>query len=150
MKVSKDPKDTLITYSLGSCIGVLLWDPKVKVAGLLHYMLPDSKIDLNRARNKPLMFGDTGIPILFRAAYELGAVKGRMLVYVVGGSQLMDSAGIFNIGVRNYDIVTRLFAKNGIKPLKEDIGGSVNRTISLELSTGKVLLKVSGKGEFVL
>lgn len=150
MKVSKDPKDTLITYSLGSCIGVLVWDPKVKVAGLLHYMLPDSKIDLKRAKNKPLMFGDTGIPMLFRAAYELGAVKGRMQVYVVGGSQLMDSAGIFNIGIRNYDIVTRLFVKNGIKPLKEDIGGSVNRTISLELSTGKVLLKVSGKGEFEL
>ncbi len=150
MKVSKDPKDSVITYSLGSCIAVLLWDPKVKVAGLLHYMLPDSKIDPERAKKKPYMFGDTGIPNLFRAAYALGAVKERMQVYVVGGSQLMDSAGIFNIGVRNYDIVTRLFAKNGIKPVKEDIGGSVNRTISIELATGKILLKVSGKGEFEL
>ncbi len=150
MKVSKDPKDTVITYSLGSCIGVLVWDPQVKVAGLLHYMLPDSKIDAERAKKKPYMFGDIGIPLLFRAAYGLGAVKGRMQVYVVGGSQLMDSAGIFNIGVRNYDIVTRLFAKNGIRPVKEDIGGSVNRTISIQLGTGKILLKVSGKGEFEL
>ncbi len=150
MKVSKDPKDTLITYSLGSCIGVLLWDPQVKVAGLLHYMLPDSKIDPERAQKKPYMFGDSGIPLLFRAAYGLGAAKERMQVYVVGGSQLMDSAGIFNIGVRNYDIVTRLFAKNGVKPVKEDIGGSVNRTISIEIATAKILLKVSGKGEFEL
>jgi chemotaxis protein CheD len=150
MKVSKDPKDTLITYSLGSCIGVLLWDPQANVAGLLHYMLPDSKIDPERSKARPYMFGDSGIPLLFRAAYGLGAVKERMKVYVVGGSQLMDSAGIFNIGIRNYDIVTRLFAKNGIKPVKEDIGGSVNRTISLEIATAKILLKVSGKGEFEL
>ena len=150
MKVSKNPKDTLITYSLGSCIGVLLWDPQAKVAGLLHYMLPDSKIDPDRAKKKPYMFGDSGIPLLFRAAYELGAKKERMDVYVVGGSQIMDSAGVFNIGVRNYDIVKRLFAKNGVKPTKEDIGGSVNRTISIELATGKTLLKVSGKGEFEL
>ncbi len=150
MKVSKDPKDTLITYSLGSCIGVLVWDPKAKVAGLLHYMLPDSKIDAERAKNKPYMFGDTGIPMLFRAAYGLGAVKERMQVYVVGGSQLMDSAGVFNIGIRNYDLVTRIFAKNGVKPVKEDIGGSVNRTISIELASAKILLKVSGKGEIEL
>lgn len=150
MKVSKDPKDTLITYSLGSCIGVLVWDPQAKVAGLLHYMLPDSKIDAERAKKSPYMFGDVGIPMLFRAAYGLGAVKERLQVYVVGGSQIMDSAGVFNIGVRNYDIVTRLFAKNGIRPMKEDIGGSVNRTISIELSTAKILLKVSGKGEFEL
>lgn len=150
MKVSKDPKDTLITYSLGSCIGVLVWDPQAKVAGLLHYMLPDSKIDPERSKARPYMFGDSGIPMLFRAAYGLGAVKERLKVYVVGGSQLMDSAGIFNIGIRNYDIVTRLFAKNGITPTKEDIGGSVNRTISLEIATAKILLKVSGKGEFEL
>jgi chemotaxis protein CheD len=150
MKVSKDSKDTLITYSLGSCIGILVWDPQAKVAGLLHYMLPDSKIDAERAKKNPYMFGDTGIPMLFRNAYALGAVKERMQVYVVGGSQLMDSAGVFNIGIRTYDIVTRLFAKNGIKPLKEDIGGSVNRTISIELATAKKLLKVSGKGEFEL
>lgn len=150
MKVSKDPKDTLITFSLGSCIGVLIWDPKVRVAGLLHYMLPDSKIDEERAKNNPYMFGNKGIPQLFREAYALGAAKERMQVYVVGGSQLMDSAGIFNIGTRNYEVSKRLFAKNGIKPVKEDIGGSVNRTISIELATAKILLKVSGKGEFEL
>lgn len=150
MKVSKNPKETLITYSLGSCIAVLVWDPKVKVAGLLHYMLPDSKIDPGRAQKSPYMFGDIGIPMLFRAAYGLGAVKERLHVYVVGGSQIMDSAAVFNIGTRNYEVVKRLFAKNAIRPMKEDVGGSVNRTIRIELSTAKILLKVSGKGEFEL
>lgn len=150
MKVSKDPKDSIITYSLGSCIGVLVWDPEARVAGLLHYMLPESKLDPNRAKQSPYMFGDSGIPQLFRATYELGAKKERMQVYVVGGSQLMASSDVFNIGARNYDILKRIFAKNGIEITKEDVGGSVNRTISIELATAKILLKVSGKGEFEL
>lgn len=148
MKVSNKPGDVIITYSLGSCIGLVVWDPKVKVGGLLHYMLPESKLDKERAKKKPYMFGDTGIPNLFRAAYELGAAKNRLIVKAVGGSQLLDSSGVFNIGKRNYAIMQMLFQKNNISIAKEDIGGTVNRTISLDVKTGRVVLKVSGKGEF--
>ena len=148
MKVSNKPGDELITYSLGSCIGLAIWDPQVKVGGLLHYMLPESKLDKERAKKKPYMFGDTGIPHLFKAAYELGATKSRLVVKAVGGSQLLDSSGVFNIGKRNYAIMRRLFDKNKVTIAKEDIGGTVNRTIRLDVSTGRVLLKVSGKGEF--
>ncbi len=145
MKVSNDPAETLITFSLGSCIGLVIWDTKVHVAGLLHYMLPDANLDKARAKTSPYMFGSTGIPLLFRQAYSLGAVKDRLKVYVVGGSQLMDAGGIFNIGQRNYDMVQRLFKKNAIRPDKVDIGGSVNRTISIHAGTGQTILKVSGK-----
>ena len=148
MKVSNTPGDVIITYSLGSCIGLVIWDPKVHVGGLLHYMLPESKLDKDRAQKKPFMFGDTGIPFLFRAAYELGAVKNRLIVKAVGGSQLLDSSGVFNIGKRNYAIMRKLFEKNNITIAREDIGGTVNRTVSLDVKTGRVLLKVSGKGEF--
>ena len=150
MKVSNKAADTLITFSLGSCIGVALWDPQTRVAGLLHYMLPDAKLDKERAQLAPYMFGSSGIPLLFRQAYKLGAVKDRLNIYVVGGSQLMDSSGIFNIGKRNYEILQRLFAKNGIRPAKVDVGGAVNRTISVNAGTGKVVLKVSGRDEVVL
>lgn len=150
MKVSRNPLDTLITFSLGSCIGVALWDPQVHVAGLLHYMLPDAKLDNERAKLSPYMFGSSGIPLLFRQVYSLGAVKSRLNIYVVGGSQLMDSAGIFNIGQRNYEILQCLFSKNGIRPTKIDVGGAVNRTISINAGTGRVTLKVSGKEEVVL
>ncbi|MCB2182823.1 MAG: chemotaxis protein CheD [Desulfobulbaceae bacterium] len=148
MKISNNPKDTLITYSLGSCIGVVIWDPAVKVGGLLHYMLPESKLDRARAQQNPYMFADTGIPALFKDSYELGAVKSRLIVRVVGGSQLLDPTGLFSIGKRNYLIMRKLFEKNKITVSKEDIGGSVNRTVSLDIGTGRVLLKVSGKGEF--
>jgi chemotaxis protein CheD len=150
MKVSKTPGDVLITYSLGSCIGLVIWDPQVKAGGLLHYMLPESKLDKERAMKKPYMFGDTGIPSLFKAVYGLGASKNRLIVKAVGGSQLLDSSGIFNIGKRNYAIMRKLFEKNRVSVVKEDIGGTVNRTISLDVSTGRVWLKVSGRGEFEL
>jgi chemotaxis protein CheD len=101
MKVSNNVKETLITYSLGSCIGVLIWDPLVKVGGLLHYMLPDSRLDKERAQQRPYMFADTGIPALFKECYSLGAVKGRLIVKVVGGSQILDPTGLFSIGKRN-------------------------------------------------
>jgi chemotaxis protein CheD len=146
MQIGTKPDDQLITYSLGSCIGVVLWDPEVKIGGLLHYMLPDSSIDKAKGRAKPFMFADTGIPTMFKEIYKHGAVKNRMKVYVVGGSQVMDSSGMFNIGKRNYMILRKMFWKNKVMVTKEDVGGSVNRTISLEIGTGKVVLKVSGKG----
>ena len=150
MKVSKKPGDVLITYSLGSCIGLVLWDPQAKVAGMLHYMLPDPGPDKNKALEKPFMFASSGVPALFKAAYALGADKNRLVVKVVGGSQVMDAAGIFNIGIRNYEILKKMFAKNSIGITKEDIGGNVNRTVSLEIGTGLTMLKVSGRGEFEL
>jgi chemotaxis receptor (MCP) glutamine deamidase CheD len=98
LQVSKDPKADLVTYSLGSCIGVAIWDPEVRVGGMLHYMLPQSSISPEKAKANPAMFADTGIPQLFRSAYELGAIKKRMIVKVAGGSSLLDDNGTFNIG----------------------------------------------------
>lgn len=150
MKVSNNVKETLITYSLGSCIGLMIWDPLVKVGGLLHYMLPDSRLDKERAQQRPYMFADAGIPALFKECYSLGAVKGRLIVKVVGGSQILDPTGLFNIGKRNYLMLSKLFDRNHVTIAAEDIGGSVNRTVSLEIGTGRVLLKVSSRGEFEL
>ncbi len=150
MRIGNKSDDVLITYSLGSCIGVVLWDPEVKVGALLHYMLPDSSIDRDKAVSKPFMFADKGIPQMFKEIYKHGAKKSRMKVYVVGGSQVMDAAGMFNIGKRNQMIIRKMFLKNNVMITKEDVGGDVNRTISLEVGTGVVRMKVSGKGEMTL
>lgn len=150
MKVSNNPEDVLITYSLGSCIGVVIWDPVAKVAGMLHYMLPDSSLDKDKAQLKPFMFADTGIPRLFKETYKYGALKTRLVVNVVGGSQIMDNSGIFNIGKRNYAVLRKMFWKNNILVNKEDVGGTSNRTVSIEVGSGLTTLKVSGRGEFTL
>lgn len=145
MRVSNDPNSVLITYSLGSCIGISIYDPMVKVGGLLHFMLPDSRLDEGKARRNPLMFADTGIPALFKAAYELGAAKQRMRVIVVGGAQILDQKGFFNIGKRNNMAVRKLFWKNKVMIDYEAVGGNVNRTIKLQISDGGTWLKTSGQ-----
>lgn len=147
MQVTNNPEAILITYALGSCIGVTVYDPWVRVGGLLHFMLPESKLDLQRAQTKPWMFADTGIPHLFQEAYKLGAEKKRMQVKVVGGSQIMDDSGYFNIGKRNYMALRKIFWSNNVLLQAEDVGGNGNRTLRLEIDTGRVWVKTSGHGE---
>jgi chemotaxis protein CheD len=146
MHVSDEPEAILITYSLGSCIGVSLYDPVVKVGGLLHFMLPESKIDPVKAQNNPCMFADTGIPLLFKGAYKLGAEKRRLHVKIAGGSQILDDSGYFNIGKKNYLALRKILWMNNVSIDSEDIGGNVNRTFSIDLSSGKVWTKTSGDG----
>ncbi|MDA8419053.1 MAG: chemotaxis protein CheD [Desulfobacteraceae bacterium] len=150
MKIGTKPDDELVTYSLGSCIGVAIWDPVAKVGALLHYMLPDSSIDKDKAEQKPYMFADTGVPRMFKEIYKYGALKERLKVYIVGGAQVMDDSGMFNIGKRNQMIIRKMFWKNNVAVTKEDVGGAVNRTITLKIGSGNVRLKVSGQGEVEL
>ncbi len=147
LKVSDDSESVLITYSLGSCIGVTVYDPLARVGGMLHSMLPDSDLDPAKAQKNPYMFADTGIPSLFKEAYKLGAKKQRMKVIVVGGSQVLDQKGFFNIGKRNYMAVRKIFWKNNVMIDYEDIGGSSNRTLKLAVKNGRTWLKVSSQGE---
>jgi chemotaxis protein CheD len=143
--VSNNPNLILTTYSLGSCLGIAIYDPLIQVGGLVHVMLPDSGIAPAKAAAQPGMFVDTGLPALFRAAYELHADKRRMLIYLAGGAQIMDGQGVFNIGKRNYEAVTDLLQRHQLHVQAEQVGGLVNRTLSLALRTGRVTLKVSGQ-----
>ena len=146
MKVSNDLESELVTYSLGSCIGITIYDSIARAGGMFHFMLPDSSLDPVKAHKNPYMFADTGIPLLFKAAYELGAKKQRMKVTVAGGSQVLDQNGFFNIGKRNYMAVRKIFWKNNVMVDYQDVGGASNRTIRLAVKNGSVSLKVSGKG----
>ena len=147
--VSDDPEAVLVTYALGSCIAVVIHDPVSKVGGLLHYMLPESTIDQAKAQERPYMFADTGIPLLFHGAYKLGAVKSRLEVAVLGGAQVMDCNETFNIGKRNHLALRKIFWKAGVMVRNEEIGGTTSRTVRLEIGTGRVFLR-QGTTEHVL
>ncbi len=147
MKVSNDPEGILVTYSLGSCIGVAIYDPMVKVGGLLHFMLPESSLDKIKSENNPYMFADTGIPRLFKTTYQLGAKKENMRVIIAGGSQVLDQHGFFNIGKRNQMAVRKMFHRNNVIIDYFDTGGNVNRTIRMSIKNGDTWVKVSGQGE---
>ncbi len=147
MKASNDPNGTLITYSLGSCIGIAIYDSVARAGGLLHFMLPESSLDTGKAATKPFMFADTGIPRLFKSVYALGGDKRRMRVIVVGGSQVLDQKGFFNIGKRNEMAVRKIFHRNNVVIDYQDTGGNSNRTIRMNIATGETRVKVSGEGE---
>jgi chemotaxis protein CheD len=145
LAVSNNQSMVLATYSLGSCIGVTIYDPVARVGGLLHAMLPDSSINMAKATEQPAMFVDTGLPALFRAAYELSVLKHRVHICVAGGAQFLDKSGFFNIGQRNYACLMDVLRKHGLVIKAEQVGGTVSRTVHLSLATGEVRLKTSGE-----
>jgi len=146
-QISEDPEGSLVTYALGSCIAVAIHDAVAGVGGLLHLMLPESGIDRAKAQANPYMFADTGIPLLFRNAYEHGAEKRRLTVRLAGGAQVMDEKGVFNIGKRNYLAVRKILWKAGVLVNAEDVGGNVSRTVRLEVGSGKFWLRTAGAAE---
>ena len=150
MRASNDPAATLVTYSLGSCLGIVIYDPLVRVGGMLHAMLPEAKDEKTKLHFNPYKYIDTGVPLLFKETYKLGAQKNRLKVYVLGGSQILDESGYFNIGKRNLAIMRKLFWKNGIMIGKEHVEGSVSRTVRLNIQIGEVKVKLGWGEEFIL
>lgn len=130
--VSGDPRASIITHALGSCVAVCLWDPEALVGGMLHYLLPEASLNSERARRQPAAFADTGIPLLFRAAYEIGLSKQRCHVHLLGGA----AGGGSDIGLRNTLIAKRLLRQNGVPVHGEALGGNAVRTVTLAIATG--------------
>lgn len=147
MKLSKSEGDQLVTHALGSCLGITVHDPVAKVGGLLHVMLPLSSIDPAKAADNPSMFVDTGLPRLFLESYKLGAQKKRMILKVAGGARTHGSEDedYFQIGKRNVVMMRKLLWKNGVLIKAEDVGGLVSRTMTLDVATGEVKLRINGK-----
>lgn len=145
MQVTSDPAATLITYALGSCLGVAVYDPVARVGGMLHAMLPRSEIDPGKARTRPSVFVDTGVPALFRACYEQGASKHRLVVKVAGAATANGtSSDHFQIGRRNVLVARQLFWKNSVLVHGQDVGGTLSRTMSLHVGSGDVIIRVAG------
>ena len=80
MGVCNDPDSEVVTYALGSCIGLAVYDPHVGAGGLIHYMLPESKLNPDKSKVTPCMFADTGIPLLFKELYAMGATNRHMII----------------------------------------------------------------------
>lgn len=141
LKLSAEPDSVLVTYALGSCIAVMVHDPGKRVAGMIHYMLPTASTSPEKARERPAMFADTGVPMLFQSMYQRGCQKRDLVVKVAGGSTLMTVTDVFEIGKRNHLILRKLLWKAGVPIRAEDVGGSAFRTARLFVDTGRVTIK---------
>lgn len=147
LKVSGTVGERLITYALGSCLGIVIYDPVASVAGMLHVMLPTGTIDAQKMQDKPAMFVDSGVPMLFKECYKLGAKKERMIIKVAGGAHAgaSEEGDRFQIGKRNMIALRKLLWKNGVLVHANDTGGiQTSRTMWVDVATGDVTLKING------
>ena len=146
-KVGKSPA-TLISYGLGSCIGISLYDPQTKIGGLLHIMLPDST--QARASDNPAKFADTGLPLLLDDVVKAGAARNRLVAKIAGGAQMFafaNATDVMRVGARNAEAVKKMLKGYNIRILGEDTGGTYGRTVSIDLVTGVYKVKTIDRGE---
>jgi len=145
MTVTNDTGKVLITYSLGACVGLTLHDSVAGVAGMIHCMLPLSKIDPEKAAQNPCMFVDTGVPKLLQDLYDMGATRKNLVAKVAGAGSPLGKNQVFKIGKRNYTVLRKVLWKNNILIKGENVGGSSARTMILNVMNGRTVVKMDGK-----
>ena len=144
MKISGNPGDILVTYSLGSCVGLAVYDPVVRIGGMIHCMLPLSKVDKEKAKQRPFMFVDTGMQQMLDQLFSSGVRKSRLKIAVAGGAHILNDDSIFKIGERNFTVLRKILWKNSMLMNVQDVGGNVSRTIRLHIGSGKFTVKSQG------
>jgi len=141
MVVSSNPSETIATHSLGSCIAIVAYDHHVKAGGVIHFMLPDSRLSPQKASGQPAMFADTGIPSFFHKLSALRAERKHVKAFVAGGASVITGSDMFKIGERNIAATKKALIELGISVVKADVGGVSNRALQLDIETGEVVLK---------
>lgn len=148
MKISTNPVETLVAFSIGSGMGVTVHDPVCGVGGILNFMLPNSSCanGVNPDR-VPFMFADTGIPAFLKALYAQDAQPDRLKVVIAGGAHILDQTDAFNIGLKNLEALKACFDAYNVKIHHENTGGTNSRTLSLEIGSGCSSIKIFGEGQ---
>lgn len=148
MKITRAP-GVLITYALGSCIGICVYDPVLHLAGMIHIMLPEIA-GFTNGRENIFKYADSGIPEMLRKMEVFGASKRRMTAKIAGGAKMFDipgTGGLGNIGERNAESVKATLRREGIHLLNQDIGSNYARTLVFDASTGETKIRAYGHGE---
>lgn len=148
MKISSNPVDTLVAFSICSGVGVAIYDPVCNAGGILNFLLPDSTrangVDPARA---PFMFADTGLPAFIAALTQQGVQPARSKIVIAGGAHVMNQTEMFNIGQKNLEALKAMLDNYGLKIHHENSGGISSRSLSLEISTGCSSIQIFGEGQ---
>lgn len=137
----------VVTYALGSCIGITFYDPMVRLGALLHVMLPSKG---NGADMNPFKYADPGIRETLRKMSAFGMVKSRTVVKIAGGAKMFEISGkadFGNIGQRNLMVVKQVLREEGLRIVAEDTGGTCARTMFLDVANGSVMIRAVGRPE---
>ena len=142
--VTPHENTTLVTYGLGSCIGIAAWNPLTGVAGLLHYMLPDSVVESRPRRDNPYLYADTAIPAFLNVCMRQGAKRSRLIFRAAGGARVLGDPDLFNIGHRKESSLKKILAGSGLQLRAELLGGGVSRTLRIEARSGRCWMEQAG------
>ncbi|MFN3659725.1 MAG: chemotaxis protein CheD [Brevinematales bacterium] len=143
--LSQKPEDVLTTYALGSCVALIAFCRKKHIGAMAHIALPNSSIDPEKARTQPAYFADLAVPLMIEAFQKEGIQTKEIEIKLVGGAQMLDPNGIFDIGKRNVLEIKKLLWQNMLAPIAEDVGGSISRTVSLAIGEGIVVVSSQNK-----
>lgn len=148
MKITRAP-GILITYALGSCVGVCIYDPVLRLAGMVHIMLP---LNLEPDKGHVFKYADTGIAATVKRLEAFGGARSRMISKIAGGAKMFDIPGgsLGSIGMRNIESVKLILKKEGIRLVKEDVGLNHARTLSFDSNTGEGRIRAYGHNEVIL
>lgn len=144
--VSENNSETLACYGIGSCIGLCVYDPVSKIAGMAHIVLPER--NPNSPTTGSTKFADIAVPALIEEMRGRGAVKSRLIVKLVGGAQMIQARGfedILEMGTRNTESTKRALTEQGIRIAASDTGGGQGRSVWLSVGTGSVFVRAAGK-----
>jgi chemotaxis protein CheD len=135
-RASRNVDDALVSYGVGSAMVVALYDPATQVGGLLRFTEPDSRADVQRSRQTPARYADSGIAALLDEVSRLGAAKSQLSVRIAGGSDA-PGAGSNASGKRNYLAIRKNLWKLGVFVQSEAAGGTAERNVRLEIKSGQ-------------
>lgn len=144
MKLANSPIG-LISYALGSCVGICIIDKTTQIAGMAHIMLPYNN---NNEKANLFKYADTGISEMVRQMEKLGCLRSRMIAKIAGGAKMFDIKGntaIGSIGERNIAATKETLQSLKIKLYAEDVGLNYGRTIIFDSNTGNLTIKSFGK-----
>jgi len=149
MKITRAPGG-LITYALGSCVGICIYDPVLRLGGMVHIMLPE-RVSKQDAGNI-FKYADTGIAEMIRKMEVFGGVTSRMTAKIAGGAKMFDIPGdanssVGNIGKRNVESVRKVLQRCKIRLVKEDVESNYARTMVFDTETGQVTIRSYGRAD---
>jgi chemotaxis protein CheD len=146
LKISKNPDDVLVAFGLGSCLGIGMYDPAIRVGGMLHAVLPKNL----EGQDLTSKYVDSGIELLLEQILKAGANRSRLVVRMAGGANMLNVSSLsntFDIGNRNIESANKTFTKLGIKLKSIEVGGKIGRTVRLYVTNGRMTLRMMGEQE---
>jgi chemotaxis protein CheD len=147
LKISRDPNDILVAYGLGSCVGIGMYDPGLRLAGLLHALLPAHP---NGDSSHSAKYVDTGIVALMVEMIRAGADRKRIIVRMAGGANMLAAPGFsqcLNIGARNVEAAYATLEGLNIKLSSLEVGGVLGRTVRFYVASGRMTIRAFGNQE---